>query len=54
VEGGVTFTPVVVEDRHAEEEGLIEVELGSARVRIGRSAEVGMAVAVIEALRGRR
>jgi transposase len=50
--GEVGFTPVVVEDRSAEGEGLIEVELGSARVRIGRSADVGMAVAVIGALRG--
>jgi transposase len=50
----VTFAPVVVEDRGAGGEGLIEVEFGSARVRIGRSADVGMALAVIEALRGRR
>jgi len=51
--GEVTFTPVVV-DRGAEGEGLIEVELGSGRVRIGRNADVGMAIAVIGALRGRR
>ncbi len=52
--GEVTFTPVVVEDRDADGEGLIEVELGSARVRIWRRADVGMALAVIETLRGRR
>ncbi len=54
VEGGGTFTPVVLEDQSADEDGLIEVELGAARVRIGRRAEVGMALAVIGALRGRR
>ena len=52
--GEVTFSPVVVEDRDAGGDGLIEVELGTARVRIGRSAEVGMVLAVIGALRGRR
>jgi transposase len=52
--GEVTFTPVVVEDRGADGEGVIEVEFGSARVRIGRSADVVMALAVIGALRGRR
>jgi transposase len=54
VEGEVTFTPVVLEDQAVGDDGLIEVELGAARVRIGRSAEVGMALAVIGALRGRR
>jgi transposase len=53
-EAKVTFTPVVLEDDSASEDGLIEVELGVARVRIGRKAEVGMALAVIGALRGRR
>jgi transposase len=53
-DGEVTFTPVVVEDRDTGGDGLIEVEVGSARVRIGRGAEVAMAMAVIEALRGRR
>ncbi len=53
-EGGVTFTPVVLEGQGAGEDGVIEVELGAARVRIGRCAEVGMALAVIGALRGRR
>lgn len=53
-EGAVTFTPVVVEDRDLGGDGLIEVELGSARVRIGRSADVAMVLAVIGALRGRR
>lgn len=52
--GAVMFTPVVVHDADAGGEGLIEVELGAARVRIGRSADVGMALAVIGALRGRR
>ncbi len=52
--GELTFTPVVVENRDAEDEGLIEVELGSSRVRIGRRADVAMALAVIGALRGRR
>ena len=52
--GEVTFAPVVVEDRTADGEGLIEVEFGSARVRIGRRADVGMALAVIGALRGKR
>jgi transposase len=52
--GEVTFAPVVVEDRPTDSGGLIEVEFGSARVRIGRSADVGMALAVIGALRGRR
>ena len=51
--GGMTFAPVVLDER-ADGEGRIEIELGAARVRIGRGAEVGMAVAVIEALRGRR
>ena len=45
----MTFTPVVVEGRDSEGEGLIEVELGSARVRIGRRADVGTALAVIGA-----
>ena len=51
--GEVTFAPVVLDDR-ADGDGLIEVELGSARVRIGRRADVGMALAVIGALRGKR
>jgi transposase len=50
---GVAFASVVLDER-AGGEGLIEIELGAGRVRIGRGAEVGMAVAVIEALRGRR
>jgi transposase len=52
--GEVRFAPVVVEDRIAGGEGLIEVEFGAARVRIGRSADVGMVLAVIGALRGKR
>lgn len=54
VEANVTFTPVVLDDEAPNDDGLIEVELGAARVRIGRRAEVGMALAVIGALRGRR
>jgi transposase len=54
VEAGVTFTPVVLDDEAAGADGLIEVEIGAAHVRIGRKAEVGMALAVIGALRGRR
>ena len=53
-EAAVTFAPVLLEDDSAADDGLIEVELGAARVRIGRKAEVGMALAVIGALRGRR
>ncbi len=52
--GDVTFAPVAVEGRDVDGDGLIEVEFGSARVRIGRGAEVGIALAVIEALRGER
>jgi len=52
--GDVTFAPVTVEGRDVDGDGLIEVEFGSARVRIGRGAEVGIALAVIEALRGER
>jgi hypothetical protein len=50
----VTFAPVLLDDDSTGDDGLIEVELGAARVRIGRKAEVGMALAVIGALRGRR
>jgi transposase len=53
----LSFTPVVVDDRgevRRADAGVIELELGAARLRIGYGAEVGMAVAVIEALRGRR
>ena len=53
-EAAVTFAPVLLEDDSAADDGLVEVELGAARVRIGRKAEVGMALAVIGALRGRR
>ena len=52
--GEVRFAPVVVEDRPAGGEGLIEVEFGAVRVRIGRSADIGMALAVLGVLRGRR
>ncbi|MEO9120773.1 MAG: transposase [Solirubrobacteraceae bacterium] len=55
---GVTFTPVVVDRAadggRADDGGLIEVQLGSARLRIGRGADIGMTMAVIGALRGRR
>jgi transposase len=54
VEADVTFAPVLLDDDPAGDDGRIEVELGAARVRIGRRAEVGMALAVIGALRGRR
>lgn len=53
-EAVVTFAPVVLTDAVADDDGRIEVELGAARVRIGRHAEVGMVLAVIGALRGRR
>ena len=57
-EGGVTFTPVVVDPAavggRADDGGVIEVEFGSARLRISRGADVGMTMAVIGALRGRR
>jgi len=52
--GEVTFAPVTVEDRGADSDGLIEVEFGSARVRIGRGADMAMALAVIGTLRGKR
>ena len=52
--GEVTFTPVVVDEPDVGGQGLIDVELGAARVRIGRGADVGMVVAVLGALRGRR
>jgi transposase len=54
---GLSFAPVVVDElgeTGRTDAGTIEVEFGVGRVRIGRGAEVGMAVAVIEALRGRR
>ncbi len=53
---GLSFTPVVVDGRvdEARSGGLIEVELGAGRVRIGRGADVAMALAVIGALRGRK
>jgi transposase len=54
----VRFAPVVVEGEPADhpetEGGLIEVEFEASRVRIGRGADVGMALAVIGALRGKR
>jgi transposase len=52
------FTPVVVEDRSASpggaDGGLIEVELGAARLRIARGADADMALAVLRVLRGGR
>ncbi len=48
------FAPVVVDDPVGPGEtidGVIEVELEGARVRIGRSAEAGLVAAVIGALR---
>ena len=59
-DAGLGFTPVVVDDaadgvrQRDDGVGIIEIELGSARLRIGRGVEAGMAVAVIGALRGRR
>ncbi|MEO7026896.1 MAG: transposase [Caulobacteraceae bacterium] len=55
--GGVAFTPVVLDDAADDgrpDAGVIEVELGAGRVRIGRGADVGMAAAVIGVLRGGR
>ena len=53
-EGGVSFAPVMLEDQGSGGDGRIEVELSSVRVRIDRSADIAMALAVIGALRGRR
>lgn len=56
--GDATFASVVVADepggRGADCGGVIEIELGPTRMRIGRGADLTMAVAVIGALRGRR
>jgi transposase len=55
--GEVTFTPVVVDggaEAWCADRGVIEVELKAGRVRIVQGADVGMAVAVIGALRGGR
>jgi transposase len=55
---GMTFTPVVVEDtagdRRAGSQGLIEVEIGPARLRIGPGADIGLTLALLGALRGKR
>lgn len=55
---GVTFTPVVVDeaigDRRGGGQGLIEVEIGPARLRIGPGADIGMTLAIVGALRGKR
>jgi transposase len=55
---GVTFTPVVVDeaagDRRGGGHGIIEVEVGSARLRIGPGADIGMTLAIVGALRGKR
>ncbi len=54
---GMTFAPVMVDDAAKDsrpEAGRIEIELGATRVRIERGADVGLAVAVIGALRGGR
>ena len=55
---GMTFTPVVLdstgEGASAVSRGLIEVEFGSARMRVGPGADVGMALAIVGVLRGRR
>ena len=56
--GGVRFTPVVVDkpagDRRVGGESVIEVEIGPARLRIGPGADVGMTLAIVGALRGKR
>ena len=56
--GGLSFAPVVVDEAaasgHRPETGVIEVELGAARVRIGAGADSGLAVAVLGALRAGR
>ena len=55
--GGLTFASVMVDDAAQDprvDAGRIEIELGAARVRIDRDADVGMAVAVIGVLRGGR
>ncbi len=55
---GLSFAPVVVDEAAASGQrlatGVIEVELGAARVRIGLGADAGMAVAVLGALRAGR
>jgi transposase len=55
---GLNFAPVVVDERMASgqqpETGVIEVELGAARVRIGPGSDAGMAVAVLGVLRAGR
>ena len=55
---GVTFTPVVVDeaigDRRGGGQGLIEVEIGPARLRVGPGADIGMTLAIVGALRGKR
>ena len=54
---GVTFTPVVAGeagDERGADQGLIEVEFGSARLRISPGADIGMTLAVVGALRGKR
>lgn len=55
---GMTFTPVTVDEgsegRSAGGHGLIEIELASARLRIGPGADIGMTLALVGALRGKR
>ena len=55
---GMTFTPVMVDEgsegRSARGQGLIEIELASARLRIGPGADIGMTLALVGALRGKR
>ncbi len=56
--GGMTFTPVVVDeavgDGRGGGQGLIEVEIGPARLRVGPGADIGMTLALLGALRGKR
>jgi transposase len=55
---GVTFTPVMVDDASGDGrgggQGVIEVDIGSARLRIGPGADIGMTLAIVGALRGKR
>ncbi len=55
---GETFTPVTVDDASGEErgggQGVIEIEIGPARLRIGPGADIGTKLAIVGALRGKR
>lgn len=55
---GLTFTPVLVDEAGGERRGgghgLIEVEIGPTRLRVGPGADIGMTLAIVGALRGKR